>query len=53
MLTVKELKDFIKDLPETNSDGEPLEVWIRVEKYFNSPCNKIVQVSNGNLVLAL
>lgn len=27
-MTIRELKDFIKDWPETNIDGEPYEVWI-------------------------
>lgn len=27
-MTVKELKEIIKDWPEVNSEGEPTEVWV-------------------------
>lgn len=27
-LTVRELKDILKDWPETGRDGEPTEVWL-------------------------
>ena len=45
-LTVAELKELIKDWPETNEDGDPTEVWVdNLQGFTNqaksvSPLNK-------------
>jgi len=44
-VTVKELKDAIKDWPETGRDGEPTEVWIETGWCLTSP---VVAVSRLN-----
>jgi hypothetical protein len=33
-LTVKELKQIIKDWPEIHENGEPTEVWISTNKFY-------------------
>jgi hypothetical protein len=38
MITVKQLKELIKDWPEVNQDGDPAEVWIRTAAGLSSPC---------------
>ena len=37
MMTIKELKEIIKDWPETTKDGEPTEVWIETGLMLGSP----------------
>ncbi len=44
-LTIAELKDIIKDLPETNEYGEPCTVWIRSN---NGLSNLVREVSPLN-----
>lgn len=36
-MTVKQLKELIKDWPEMDRDGEPTEVWIETGKGLTSP----------------
>lgn len=36
-MTVRELKEMIKDWPETNNLGEDCEVWIETGKNLSSP----------------
>lgn len=41
-LTVKELKELIKDWPEVNSStGEPTEVWVGVGRNLSSPVTEV------------
>lgn len=44
-ITVKELKEIIKDWPDENSMGEPTEVWIETGCNLSSP---VVNVWNLN-----
>lgn len=36
-LTIKELKDILKDLPENDKTGEPYEVWMMTNRGLSSP----------------
>lgn len=40
-LTIKELKELIKDLPEENEYGEPFEVWIETGRGLSSPVKSV------------
>jgi hypothetical protein len=44
-LTIKELKEFIKDLPETNINGEPFEVWFQTGKGLSSPVTELSRLN--------
>lgn len=49
-LTVTELKELLKDFPETNTQGEPTEVWFEDERSGACPV-RVVQTSNdGNII---
>lgn len=49
-VTIKELKEYIKDLPEVDEDtGELYEVWIGVDVGNSSPCKSILHLSGGDL----
>lgn len=45
-MTVKELKEILKDWPETRLDGTPTEVWLG-----NAACvtNEAIEISTLNL----
>lgn len=40
-VTIKELKEYIKDWPETNQNGEPTGVWIENGRNLSSPCRSV------------
>lgn len=45
-LTVKELKEILKDWPETRADGTPTEVWLSNAA---SISNEAIEISTLNL----
>jgi len=48
-LTVKELKEIIKDWPEEDGEGSPTEVWIATGEMLSSPCLGITMLNfRGN-----
>lgn len=40
-ITVKQLKEWVKDLPEENALGEPTEVWIGTKGGESNECRAI------------
>ncbi len=44
-LSVKQLKELIKDWPETNQDGEPTEVWMALEDGSSKPVSEIAPLN--------
>ena len=40
-VTVKELKEFIKDWPEEGENGEPTEVWMTTGAHTSSPVKAV------------
>jgi hypothetical protein len=40
-LTVKQLKELIKDWPENDENGDPTEVWIMVAPCVSSPVQQV------------
>lgn len=51
MTTIRELKEFVRDLPETDEYGEDFEVWIMTAPTLSSPCVKIWPLNKGDIVL--
>jgi hypothetical protein len=41
VVTVAELKAFIADWPETDTNGEPTEVWVETGQDLTSPCTEV------------
>ena len=52
MLTVKELKAFIENWPETDRYGDPCEVWIETGRGLSSPCIEIMQLNQTDIILS-
>lgn len=56
-ITIKELKNWIKDLPEINEEtGEEYEVWINgtnCEYGLSNSCKSIVQLNKGDIILEI
>lgn len=50
-MTVKELKDYVRDLPEVGSNGEPYEVWVGTGKYLSSPVVLVCRLNEGDMLL--
>ena len=40
-LTVRELKEFIKDWPEIDSNGNPTEVWVEIGEGVSAPALEV------------
>jgi len=52
MMTVKELKEVLKDWPEVDSEGEPTEVWIETGLMLSSQASNYSRLgSHGDLLL--
>lgn len=49
-LTIKELKEFIKDLPEFDDIGDPTEVWLQTGDSLSSPCVSILPLNRRQKV---
>lgn len=51
MLTVKELKAFIADWPETDKDGEPAEVWVETGDNLSSPAIEVCKLNDVDIYI--
>jgi hypothetical protein len=51
-LTVKELKEAIKDWPETDEDGDPTEVWVMTEYCLSSIVISITPLNYADILLS-
>lgn len=45
-MTVKELKEIIRDWPEIGVDGEPTEVWVTTGDMLSSPATMCVHLNS-------
>lgn len=52
-ITIKELKELVKDLPEVDESGENYEVWImNINKpTLSSPAKTIMKLNGGDIVI--
>lgn len=44
-MTVKELKELVKDWPEVDVNGEPTEVWMETGRGLSSPVRVAVKLN--------
>lgn len=53
-ITIKELKEYIKDLPEVDGNGEDYEVWvINTDQVDTSDIAKsIMQLNEGDIIIS-
>ena len=55
-ITVKQLKEWIKDLPEADIDGDEFEVWIDgtgCEPGLTNVCKSVSMLSFGDILLGM
>ena len=52
-LTVKELKEMIKDWPEEDQYGEPAEVWIEDECGVSNPVRAVWPLNDADILLSI
>ncbi len=54
-ITIRQLKELIKDLPEVNADGEEFEVWMNVsadeDNIGSYVCKSIYKLNDGDIIL--
>ena len=51
MMTVKELKEILKDWPDMTEDGEPAEVWLETGLHLSSQASNYSYLSRGDFLL--
>jgi hypothetical protein len=51
-MTVKELKDYLKDLPEVDEFGEAYEVWLQTQEGLSSPVVNVRRLNQGDIILS-
>jgi len=52
-ITVKQLKELVKDLPETNESGEEYEVWLTntSDERVSNVCKYVYRLNEGDIIL--
>jgi len=53
-ITIKQLKELVKDLPEQDSYGQDYEVWISSNdrpRGTSNSCKSIYQLNEGDIIL--
>ena len=50
-ITIKELKEYVKDLPEEDEYGEDYTVWIGTKEGFSNPCYEIRPLGSNDIIL--
>ena len=50
-ITIKELKDILKDWPDTTENGDPSEVWIETGRELSSPVTDFSRLGRGDFLL--
>ncbi len=53
-ITIKQLKELVKDLPETDENGEDFEVWLEDfhDHTLSSIATSIMQLNKGDIIIA-
>lgn len=54
-LTVRELKELLKDWPETNSFGDPTEVWFETDLDISNSnqINQVMPLNDGDIIFEI
>jgi len=51
MMTVKQLKEILKDWPETKENGEPTEVWLETGLMLSSQASNFSRLGQDDFLL--
>lgn len=54
-ITIGELKELVKDLPEVDEDGEDYEVWVENtdDEYLSNPAKTIMSLNVGDIIVSI
>ena len=54
-ITLKQLKQYIKNLPETDSYGEPYLVWVEHtdDEWLSTPIKSICKIDKGDIIFTI
>ena len=50
-ITIKQLKELVKDLPETNKNGDDYEVWIGADNNLSNVAKQIWPLNDGDIII--
>ena len=50
-ITVKELKELLKDWPETNDLGDPSELWITTSEGYSNPVKTVTPLNRSDILI--
>jgi hypothetical protein len=54
-ITIKELKELLKDLPEVDEHGEDYEVWVENtdDEGLSNSAKTIMQLNKGDIIISI
>ena len=54
-ITIKELKELVKDLPEVDKNGDDYEVWIENtdDDMLSNPAKSITRLNQGDILISI
>ncbi len=52
-MTIKELKEYIKNLPEEDENGEPFTVWVETEPFLSNQVKEVMRLNVGDIIFIL
>ena len=54
-ITIKELKELVKDLPEVNKYGEHYELWIENtdNEFLSNSAKTIMKLNEGDIIISI
>ena len=50
-ITVRQLKEYVKDLKEVDDNGDDYEVWLSSGEYTSNPVKTICRLNEGDLFI--
>ena len=50
-MTVRQLKDWLRDRPEADENGDEYEVWVATGAGLSSPCEAAYKLNAGDVIL--
>lgn len=51
-ITVKQLKEWVKDLPDVDANGESYEVWISANKGWSKLATELCILNEGDVIIS-
>lgn len=54
-ITIKQLKEYVKDLPEVDEYGDDYEVWIENtdDEMLSNPAKSVMKLNDGDIIFSI